>query len=148
MCLPRKGRSWNCGARCSATRCSKFCGACRASHQRTVMQISADQLLNHLKRGLAPIYFVYGEEQLLVEECTRAVRETAGDAGEMCRAGPRARPPADTVFVVSGGKLDKQTRETKWVKALESAGAVIAVYPPEAAQWPTWIRRRMEMKGP
>ena len=158
------------------------------------MQISADQLPSHLKRGLAPIYFVYGEEQLLVEECTRAIRDAAHAAGYLERqvltvesgfdwnglfnstqslslfserrlielrlptgkpgeAGAKvlmeiaARPPADTVFVVSGGKLDKQTRETKWVKALESAGAVIAVYPPEAAQWPAWIRRRMEMKG-
>jgi DNA polymerase-3 subunit delta len=49
------------------------------------MQISADQLLNHLKRGLAPIYFVYGEEQLLVEECTRAVRDAAHAAGYLER---------------------------------------------------------------
>src|SRR3989344_6568787 len=81
MCSPRKGRSRNCGAKCSATRCSKFCGACRASRQRTVMQISADQLLGHLKRGPAPIYFVYGEEQLLVEECTRAIRDAAHATG-------------------------------------------------------------------
>jgi len=158
------------------------------------MQISADQLPSHLKRGLAPVYFVYGEEQLLVEECIRAVRDAAhadgylerqvltvesgfdwnglfnstrslslfserrlielrlptgkpGEAGAKVLMEIAARPPADTVFVVSSGKLDKQTRETKWVKALESAGVVIAVYSPEAAQWPAWIRRRMEMKG-
>jgi DNA polymerase III subunit delta len=156
------------------------------------MQISADQLASHLKRGLAPIYFVYGEEQLLVEECTRAIRDAAqaagylgrqvltvesgfdwngffnssqsmslfserrllelrlptgkpGDAGSKVLLEIAARPPADTVFVVSSGKLDKQTRETRWAKALESAGVVIAVYPPDAAQWPTWIRRRMEI---
>ena len=49
------------------------------------MQISADQLPSHLKRGLAPIYFVYGEEQLLVEECTRAIRDAAHAAGYLER---------------------------------------------------------------
>ncbi len=45
------------------------------------MPISAEQLAGHLKRGLAPIYFVYGEELLLVEESCRAIRETAHAAG-------------------------------------------------------------------
>ena len=158
------------------------------------MPISPDQLANHLKRGLAPIYFVYGDEPLLVEESCRAIREAAHDAGYHERqvltvesgfdwnglfnstqslslfserrvielrlpsgkpgeAGAKilmeisANPPADIVFMVSCGKLEKQTRDSKWAKALEGAGVVIAVYPLEAAQWPMWIRRRMEMKG-
>lgn len=158
------------------------------------MQISADQLANHLKRGLAPVYFVYGEELFLVEESLRAIRDAAHAAGYLERqvltvesgfdwnslfvsmqslslfsgrrmielrlptgkpgeAGAKvlmeiaARPPADTVFVVSCGKLDRQTRETKWAKALENAGMVVALYPLEAAQWPAWIRGRMERKG-
>jgi DNA polymerase-3 subunit delta len=158
------------------------------------MQISVDQLAHHLKRGLAPVYFVYGEEPLLVEENCRAIREAAHAAGYLERqvltvesgfdwndlfnatqslslfserrlielrlptgkpgeAGAKilmeiaAQPPADMIIVVSSGKLDRQARETKWVKALEGAGDVIAVYPLEAAQWPMWIRRRMEGKG-
>ena len=158
------------------------------------MQINADQLPNHLKRGLAPVYFVYGEETLLVDESCRAIREAAhaagfqerqvltvesgfdwnglfnslqsmslfserrvvelrlptgkpGEAGAKILVEIAAQPPADIVFVVSSGKLEKQTRESKWAKALESAGVVIAVYPLEAAHWPLWIRGRMELKG-
>ena len=158
------------------------------------MQISADQLANHFKRGLAPIYFVYGEETLLVEESCRAIREAAHSAGYLERqvltvesgfdwnglfnstqslslfserrfielrlptgkpgeAGAKilteiaAQPPADTIMVVSSGKLDKPARESKWAKALEAAGVVVALYPLEAPQWPTWIRRRLETKG-
>jgi DNA polymerase-3 subunit delta len=37
--------------------------------------------LHNLKRGLAPVYFVYGEELLLVEESCRAIRNAAHAAG-------------------------------------------------------------------
>ncbi|MBI3545220.1 MAG: DNA polymerase III subunit delta [Gammaproteobacteria bacterium] len=158
------------------------------------MQISTDQLVPHLKRGLAPIYFVYGEETLLVDECCRSIRDAAQAAGYQDRqvftvesgfdwndlyacmqslslfaekrlielrlptgkpgeSGAKilieiaAQAARDIVFMVSSGKLDKQVRESKWAKALETAGNVIAIYPLEAAQWPLWIRRRMEAKG-
>lgn len=158
------------------------------------MPISTDQLTGHLKRGLAPVYFVYGEERLLAEESCQAIRETAhaagyherqvltvetgfdwngfyaatqslslfsarrlielrlptgkpGEAGAKILVEIAEHPPADIVLVVSSGKLDKQTRDAKWAKALESAGVAVAVYALEAAQWPLWIRRRLELKG-
>lgn len=158
------------------------------------MQTSPDQLSNHLKRGLAPVYFVYGEEVLLVEESCRAIREAAhaaghaerqvltvesgfdwnglfaslqslslfserrivelrlptgkpGETGAKILAEIAAQPPADVVFMVVCGKLEKATREAKWAKALEAAGVAVAVYPLEAAQWPAWIRRRLEARG-
>jgi len=158
------------------------------------MQISADQLSTHLKRDLAPIYFVYGEELLLVEESCRAIREAAhaagyterqvmtvesgfdwnglfsslqslslfserriielrlssgkpGEMGAKILTDIAARPPADVVFVVTSGKLDKAVREAKWAKALESAGVAVPIYPLDAAQWPAWIRGRLQAKG-
>ena len=158
------------------------------------MPINADQLAQHLKRGLAPVYFIYGEETLLVEESRQAVREAAhsagyldrqtftvesgfdwnglfastqslslfaerrlielrlstgkpGEAGAKILAEIAARPPADTVFLVTAGKLEKAVREAKWAKALEAAGMAVVAYPLEPAQWPVWIRRRMEAKG-
>jgi len=158
------------------------------------MQISPDQLSNHLKRGLAPVYFVYGEEILLVEESCRAIREAAraagyaerqvltvesgfdwnglfaslqslslfserrivelrlptgkpGETGAAILTEIAAQPPADVVFLVTCGKLEKATRESRWARALEGAGVAVPVYPLEAAQWPAWIRRRMETQG-
>lgn len=158
------------------------------------MQINTDQLANHLKRGLAPVYFVYGEELLLVEEGCQAIRAAAqaagyrdrqlltvesgfdwnglfaatrslslfaerrlielrlptgkpGETGAKILVEIAAQPPADTVLLVSSGKLDKATREAKWVKALESTGVSVVAYPLEPAQWPAWIRRRMEAQG-
>lgn len=158
------------------------------------MQINAEQLPNQLKRGLAPVYFVYGEELLLVEESCQAIRDAAqaqgyldrlsltvesgfdwnglfastrslslfserrlielrlptgkpGEIGAKILAEIATQPPADTVLLVSTGKLEKREREAKWAKALEGAGAVVVAWPLEAARWPAWIRRRMESKG-
>ena len=138
------------------------------------MQISAEQLGNSLKRGLAPLYLIFGDEPLLVDEACRAIHGAAqtagyqdrqimtaeagfdwdglfvstqslslfserrlvelrlptgkpGDAGAKILMEIAARPPADTVFIVRTGKLEKQTREAKWVKALEGAGVVVAI---------------------
>jgi DNA polymerase-3 subunit delta len=45
------------------------------------MQIRPEQLEQHLKRELAPIYFVYGDEPLLVQESCDVIRAQARAAG-------------------------------------------------------------------
>lgn len=45
------------------------------------MPINADQLAPSLKRGLAPVYFVHGDEPLLVREAADAIRNAATAAG-------------------------------------------------------------------
>ena len=45
------------------------------------MQISPEQLSAQLKRTLAPIYFITGDEPLLAQECVDAIRAAAHAAG-------------------------------------------------------------------
>lgn len=45
------------------------------------MQLNAEQLSAHLKRGLAPLYFISGDEPLAAQECTDAIRAAAHAAG-------------------------------------------------------------------
>lgn len=45
------------------------------------MQVKADQLAGNLKRGLAPVYLVGGEEPLLLLECCDQIRAAARAAG-------------------------------------------------------------------
>jgi len=45
------------------------------------MQVSPDQLATSLRRGLAPVYFVHGDEPLLVREAVDAIRGSADAAG-------------------------------------------------------------------
>ncbi len=45
------------------------------------MQVSADQLPHQLKRGIAPLYFIFGDEPLLIDECVQAIRAAAAKGG-------------------------------------------------------------------
>lgn len=45
------------------------------------MQVRADQLSAHLAKGLRPLYLVYGDEPLLAQEATDAIRAAARAAG-------------------------------------------------------------------
>jgi len=45
------------------------------------MSISPEQLARQLERGLAPVYLVSGDEPLLVDECSEAIRAAARSAG-------------------------------------------------------------------
>jgi DNA polymerase-3 subunit delta len=50
------------------------------------MQLNADQLPSHLKRGLARVYFISGDEPLAALECADAIRAAAVAAGYADRA--------------------------------------------------------------
>jgi len=44
-------------------------------------QLRTNQLAGHLEKGLAPVYFIHGDETLLVNECADAVRAAARQQG-------------------------------------------------------------------
>ncbi|HLD13979.1 MAG TPA: DNA polymerase III subunit delta, partial [Burkholderiales bacterium] len=140
------------------------------------MPINADQLAGQLRRGLAPVYFVHGDEPLLVREAADAIRAAAtvagfserqvltvesgfdwnslsastqnlslfaerrlielhlptgkpGEAGAQQLVQYAAAPPPDTLLLVIAGKLEKATRESRWAKALDAAGAAVIAWP-------------------
>ena len=45
------------------------------------MQLRLDQLAAHLNKGLRPIYTLYGDEPLLMQEAADAIRAAARAAG-------------------------------------------------------------------
>lgn len=45
------------------------------------MRIRAEQLSHHLQQGLAPVYLVYGDEQMLVEEASDLIRQQLRNQG-------------------------------------------------------------------
>jgi len=60
------------------------------------MQVHADQLGAHLRRGLKPLYLIHGDEALLAQEAGDAIRAAARDAGYAERR----------VFTVAGAHFD------------------------------------------
>lgn len=70
-----------------------------------------------------------------------------GDEGAAVLADYAARPPEDTLLLLSMPRLDSQAQKGKWFKAVEAAGAVLQLWPPELAQLPGWVARRMTGRG-
>ncbi len=56
-------------------------------------------------------------------------------------------PPANTVLLITAGKLDATQQKAKWFSALEERGVVIQVWPIEISQLPEWIAQRLANYG-
>ena len=56
-------------------------------------------------------------------------------------------PAPDTVVLVVTGKLDRSAGSTKWVKAIESKGEHVQVWPIDLVQLPRWVEQRMRRQG-
>lgn len=56
-------------------------------------------------------------------------------------------PVPDTLLLVVTGKLDRSVSNTKWVKAIESKGEHVQVWPIDLAQLPRWVEQRMRRQG-
>ena len=53
----------------------------------------------------------------------------------------------DDVLLIVAGKIDKQSTNSKWFKALDKAGVVVQVWPVDARHLPRWVRQRVSAAG-
>jgi DNA polymerase-3 subunit delta len=53
----------------------------------------------------------------------------------------------EDVLLIISGKIDKQSTNSKWYKALDQAGATIQVWSVELRELPRWLRQRVHNAG-
>lgn len=53
----------------------------------------------------------------------------------------------DNLLLIICPRLDSKTQNTSWFKTLEKHGVVIAVWPIEREQYPSWLRNRLQHAG-
>jgi len=158
------------------------------------MQLKPEQIADRLRKQLAPVYFISGDEPLRVMEAADAVRAAAreqgyderevltvqagfdwdslrsggdnlslfslqriidlrlptgkpGDAGARALRAWVEQPPADTLLLITAGKLDPAARKSKWVQALDRAGVVVFVWPLNPQEFNAWVHARMRRRG-
>jgi len=58
-----------------------------------------------------------------------------------------SRPADDTVLIITAGKIDKASTNTKWYKSLDSLGITMQCWPVESHALPKWIENRCILKG-
>ncbi len=157
------------------------------------MKIRQDQLDDTLKRGLANVYLVSGDDPLLVQEACAKIRFAArkqgfderevfhaeanfnwtslreeanalslfaskrilevriptgkpSDKGETLKA-LIENPNPDNLLLLICPRLDASTQKTAWVKAVEKAGVLLPIWPLDSAQFPLWLKHRLQQLG-
>ncbi len=157
------------------------------------MHIKPDQLSQQLKKKIVPLYTLFGDEPLLLNEAADLIRTIAREQGYTereivsvdhrfnwsdlqyaCNSQslfssrrimdiriPSGKPgkegskaieaycqalPTDTISLITLPKIDKRSQSTKWFKALENTGIVVAIYPIERSYLPNWIKQRLAMQ--
>jgi DNA polymerase-3 subunit delta len=159
------------------------------------MRLRPEQLQQQLQDQLLPLYLVFGDENLLVQEACDAIRARCREQGcnerevllvendkfdwnqllltssEMSLFADRKlielripggkpgtegskalqqyleNPAPENILLIVAGKIDKQSTNTKWFKALDKAGALVQVYAVKPGQLPGWMRQRMQQLG-
>jgi DNA polymerase-3 subunit delta len=53
----------------------------------------------------------------------------------------------DDVLLIIAGKVDKQSTNSKWYKALDKAGATIQIWPIDSKELPRWLQQRVRDAG-
>lgn len=70
-----------------------------------------------------------------------------GDAGSKALQQLANRPDPDRLVLVVTSKLDSSASRGKWVKAIDSSGVVVQVWPIDRAELPAWVKRRASVLG-
>lgn len=58
-----------------------------------------------------------------------------------------ANPGEDNLLLITSGKIEKAALSTKWLKAIESRGIVVQIWPVNAQQLPGWVGQRLKRVG-
>lgn len=70
-----------------------------------------------------------------------------GDAGAKALVAYAEQAAEENILLVISGKLEAAQQRSKWYKALDKVGAMLAIWPIDAAQLPQWIRQRLQLRG-
>lgn len=113
------------------------------AEERTVFQADKDFDWSYLTEAAASLS-LFAQKRLIE---LRLPTGKPGREGSKVLAEWAERPPEDTTLVVISGKLDRSSRNGKWVKALEKAGVMAEFWPVPRHQLPAWIQKRMAGAG-
>ncbi|MFV0476685.1 MAG: DNA polymerase III subunit delta [Parahaliea sp.] len=159
------------------------------------MRLYPEKLTAHLEQQCLPVYFISGDEELLVQECSDQVRQAARKSGCSSREilnsstkgfnwqellncasdlslfgdrklielrlpsgkpgteGSKAiveylkRNSGDDILLIISGKIDRQSQNSKWFKAIDKTGGWIQLWPVDIQELPRWLYQRLSAAG-
>lgn len=70
-----------------------------------------------------------------------------GNEGSKALSAYCQRLPADTVLLITTGKLDAAAQKSAWFQAIDEVGAIVQVWPLQGPELLGWLQRRAERKS-
>ncbi len=125
--------------------CDVIRAACREAgcHEREVLQVEGKYNWDNLLSTSSEMSLF--AERKLIE--LRIPSGKPGTEGSKALQAYLANPNPDNVLLIVAGKIDKQSTNSKWFKALDQAGAIVQIWPVDAQQLPRWIQGRLQQSG-
>lgn len=112
-------------------------------NERTVLSVEAHfnwQQLTAAASGLS----LFTTKQLIE---LRLADKLPDKAASEALAAYFAKPPQDTIFIMSLDKLPAANRKSAWFEALDKLGIVIEITLPDDQQLPAWLAQRLTQNG-
>lgn len=111
--------------------------------ERTVLEVDKDFDWAQLSAEASSLS-LFAEQRILE---LRIPTGKPGKPGGAALVEYAARPAEDTVLIITAGKLDKASTNTKWYKAIDALGITCQCWPIESHALPGWIENRCRQHG-
>jgi DNA polymerase-3 subunit delta len=111
--------------------------------EREVLEVDAQFDWGRLA-ALGAAMSLFGDKRLIE---LRLVSGKVGNDGSEALTQFARHPPEDTTLLLVAPKLERAQTSSRWVKAIEAAGALLQVWPLDRGQLPEWLRQRMLARG-
>jgi DNA polymerase-3 subunit delta len=111
--------------------------------ERTLLDLARDFDWDALRQAGASLSLF--SERRIIE--LRFGDHSPGKEGAAALCEYAAAPAADNLLLITSGKFDGKSKQTKWFRALEAAGVVIEVWPIPPDRLAEWLMRRMQRQG-
>lgn len=111
--------------------------------EREVIYIEANRDWDDLTRQACSMS-LFAEKKLIdLRTSTALLKKEAAEAlQDYC-----TNPAADTVLLITTGRLDAAAQRTAWAKAIERAGALVKAWSVGTARLPAWIESRLRARN-
>ncbi len=87
---------------------------------------------------------LFSQQRLIELRCESA---KPGKDGGAVLADWAKNPPADTALLMLMPRVDAAGQKAAWYKAIDAAGWVLPIWPPEPQQLPAWVAQRLKAQG-
>lgn len=126
--------------------------ACQQIRTRAKAEGFSERELLHTDGGFSwdSLHYLASSMSLFADKKVIEIRVhngKPGDLGSKALVQYCSAPSKDKLLLLVFPKIDKRTHNSKWYKAVEQAGATVALWPISSHQLPRWLSQRIQSAG-